>query len=185
VLESGVTQVVVLPIDEPRFLAAHPRLARSFLPALADKALEAKGPSGGTGIRGALLRAETASQRRSLLESYLREQTAQVLRQAPGRIDPTRAFRSLGLDSLMALELRNRLEAGLGVTLPATVIWNYPNLTALGPHLAERLGLSLDEAGEARECSGLDVGGDDLETILSEIENLSPEESRRQLEREG
>jgi acyl transferase domain-containing protein/acyl carrier protein len=185
VLGSGMTQVVVLPLDEKRFLAAHPRVARSLLPALADRTRPSRGPSEGRGIRGALLEAETAGQRRSLLESYLREQTAQVLRQAPGRIDPTQAFRSLGLDSLMALELRNRLEAGLGVTLPATVVWNYPTVTALGPHLAERLGLSLDEPGEARESSGLDAGGDELETILGEIENLSPEEARRQLEGKG
>jgi phthiocerol/phenolphthiocerol synthesis type-I polyketide synthase C len=49
---------------------------------------------------------------------------------------------SLGLDSLMALELRNRLEASLGATLPATLLWAYPTITDLAGALCERLGYS-------------------------------------------
>ena len=47
---------------------------------------------------------------------------------------------SLGLDSLMALELRNRLEASLGITLPAALVWAYPTISALAEALCERMG---------------------------------------------
>jgi phthiocerol/phenolphthiocerol synthesis type-I polyketide synthase C len=47
---------------------------------------------------------------------------------------------SLGLDSLMALELRNRLEASLGITLPAALIWAYPTISGLAGALCERMG---------------------------------------------
>ncbi|WP_301337303.1 acyl carrier protein [Mycobacterium gordonae] len=47
---------------------------------------------------------------------------------------------SLGLDSLMALELRNRLEASLGTTLPVALVWAYPTITDLAGALCERLG---------------------------------------------
>jgi hypothetical protein len=49
----------------------------------------------------------------------------------------------MGMDSLMALELRNRLEASLGLSLSATLVWGYPTVAALAPHLAEKMGMTL------------------------------------------
>ncbi|MDO9176097.1 MAG: acyl carrier protein, partial [Actinomycetota bacterium] len=54
-------------------------------------------------------------------------------------------LKAMGLDSLMALELRNRLEHATGLTLPATVAWNYPTVAILGAHLAGLMGIALDE----------------------------------------
>ncbi len=51
----------------------------------------------------------------------------------------------MGLDSLMALELRNRLEAETGLKLSATVAWNYPTVARLAEHLAERMDVPLDQ----------------------------------------
>jgi acyl carrier protein len=45
----------------------------------------------------------------------------------------------------MALELRNRLEDGLDVTLSTTLVWSYPTVSALIVHLAEKLNIVLDE----------------------------------------
>ena len=47
------------------------------------------------------------------------------------RLDPRTPLRDLGLDSLMTLELRNRLEADYGLRLSATLVWNYPTIAAL------------------------------------------------------
>ena len=55
-------------------------------------------------------------------------------------IDHNEAMASLGLDSLMALELRNRLEGSLGTTLPAALVWAYPTISDLAGALCERLG---------------------------------------------
>jgi phthiocerol/phenolphthiocerol synthesis type-I polyketide synthase C len=55
-------------------------------------------------------------------------------------IDHDLPMESLGLDSLMALELRNRLEASLGTTLPVALVWAYPTITDLAGALCERLG---------------------------------------------
>jgi len=45
------------------------------------------------------------------------------------------------MDSLMSVEIRNRLEAGLGLRLPATVLFTYTTLTTLATHILDRLGL--------------------------------------------
>src|SRR5262249_54421200 len=55
-------------------------------------------------------------------------------------IDHSEAMASLGLDSLMALELRNRLESSLGITLPAALVWAYPTISDLAGALCERMG---------------------------------------------
>jgi myxalamid-type polyketide synthase MxaE and MxaD len=46
---------------------------------------------------------------------------------------------TLGLESLTALEFRKRLEVSLGLRLSATIVWNYPTVSALAEHLAARM----------------------------------------------
>ncbi|PZH14588.1 modular polyketide synthase, partial [Streptomyces sp. NTH33] len=60
-------------------------------------------------------------------------------RSGPGDVAPDRGFRDLGLDSLTALELRNRLATVTGLTLTTTVTFDHPSPTALARHLLERL----------------------------------------------
>ncbi|MET0406565.1 MAG: beta-ketoacyl synthase N-terminal-like domain-containing protein, partial [Cystobacter sp.] len=50
-------------------------------------------------------------------------------------LEPGRGFHEQGLDSIMAVELRGRLQEALGLSLPATVVFNYPNVRALTAHL--------------------------------------------------
>jgi acyl carrier protein len=55
-------------------------------------------------------------------------------------IDATKGFFDLGLDSLMAVQLRRRLSALLGETLPVTLTFKYPTIATLSEHLAQKLG---------------------------------------------
>lgn len=94
-------------------------------------------------------------QRTGLLSRHLREQIASVLRLQPDRVQVDRPFKLMGLDSLMALELRNRLESSLGVRLSATIVWNYPTIELLSPFLMDRMGLE----AESRDEAGAGTGG--------------------------
>ena len=70
---------------------------------------------------------------RAKLGALLRAEAARVLGLPAGRpIDPRVPLRELGLDSLMAVELRNALGLALGRTLPATLLFDHPTLEALG-----------------------------------------------------
>jgi NADPH:quinone reductase-like Zn-dependent oxidoreductase/acyl carrier protein len=78
-------------------------------------------------------------ERRSLLDQHIRGQIAQVLGCQPTDIDPQKGFFDLGMDSLISVELKNRLQTSLRYDLPTTVIFDYPTLEALSSYLATQL----------------------------------------------
>jgi acyl carrier protein len=92
-------------------------------------------------------------ERRDALTMWLRQQVAAVLRLDAERIPVDKTLRSLGLDSLMALELRNRLERHLGLKLSATLVWNYPTVSAVAALLEGRFTAKHQEEVEAERNS--------------------------------
>ena len=127
------TSVAVLPLDLPAFRAARrgrePRLFRNLLAGAGAGGAEAPA------LAGRLAGAGPEEQRR-FVETAVKDSVSRVLKIAPSRIDPRKALGAMGLNSLMAMELRNRLEAALGRPLSATLAWNYPTVAALVDHLA-------------------------------------------------
>jgi acyl carrier protein len=72
-----------------------------------------------------------------VLREHVREQTVKVLGLArPEDVDINEPLRQLGLDSLMAVELRNLLGKSVERSLPATLTFDHPTVAALVDHLA-------------------------------------------------
>ena len=81
----------------------------------------------------------SAAERERLLLELVRSTTATVLSASIESVEPERPLRELGLDSLMAVELRNRLSAASGLRLPATLLFDYPTPRALAETLSAKL----------------------------------------------
>ncbi len=134
---ANEAQVGVVPIDARHWVSFAPHLARSTL--LSDLLRDGGGGGGDGALRKKLTETEEPA-RTALLTRHLVEQIGQVTRRDPRQIEASAPFKSLGIDSLMGLELRNRLEAALNLKLSATVVWTYPTAEALARHLASKLG---------------------------------------------
>jgi phthiocerol/phenolphthiocerol synthesis type-I polyketide synthase C len=155
-LLSSQGQVSVIPFDLRQWRDAH--LAGSGWK-LMEHLIAGDGEAGkrpDTAILAAL-RTAPAGGRRALLENHVAEQLAAVLRLTPNQVDRGTRASAQGLDSLMGLALRNRLERSLGLRLKATLIWNYPTVTALAGYLAEALGLA-EPASEIEHLSEEEAG---------------------------
>ncbi|MEO0408852.1 MAG: SDR family NAD(P)-dependent oxidoreductase, partial [Cyanobacteria bacterium P01_A01_bin.135] len=75
-------------------------------------------------------------QRLGFLTTTLQQEVARVLgRSATQLPDPHLGFFDMGLDSLMAVELKNRLDTQLGLSVSSTAIFEHPNIAALAAHL--------------------------------------------------
>ena len=91
-------------------------------------------------------------QRKKLLTDYLRDAVAEVTRVDAAEIREDAGFFDLGMDSLMAVELRRRIEQGVGKEIPVTLVMDHPRLSDAADYLlGEVLGLSeqSDKSGPA------------------------------------
>lgn len=118
----------------------------------------------------AQLRSARPADRWPLLIPYLQQQLGSVLQLAPERIEPRAPFHGMGIDSLMSLEIRNRLEVGLGIRLLATALFTYPNLMALAQHLLVRLELAdvSDAQSATKRVPPKEVSSSDLDELSDE-----------------
>ncbi|GAA2552892.1 hypothetical protein GCM10010435_24020 [Winogradskya consettensis] len=141
-VSTGRPHVVPVTLDV-RALRAHAAVAE--LPALL------RGLAPGTAVRTAAVAAdsrtlalrlldEVPGERHRVVADVIRAEVAAVLGHPSGAaVDPDRGFKELGLDSLTAVELRNRLSAVTGLRLPATLVFDYPSTGKLAGHLLEQL----------------------------------------------
>ncbi|KAA9375468.1 SDR family NAD(P)-dependent oxidoreductase [Microbispora cellulosiformans] len=135
------------------------REAREVLKAPEDAPGRTSGASG-QGLRQELAALPAARRRPRVLDVVLGV-TAAIVGESAEAVDPRRPFRDLGFDSLMTVELPERLTAATGLALPATLAYDHPTPAAVTDLVfAQLTGASERVAGPAATVAPAPVGSD-------------------------
>lgn len=89
--------------------------------------------------RDGLLAIQAEDERRLLLATFVQDIVGQALRVPPSKIDPHQPFTTLGLDSLMAVELKHILESNLGISIPVETFFSAMGVSQLTSYALEEL----------------------------------------------
>ncbi len=185
-LQSDRAQVAVVPLNIRQWVEFYPAAASSKR--LSRLVATQQGRAGrATGDRALLdrLAAAEPKSRIKLLQEALKTQASLVLRIPETKLDIEAPLTSLGMDSLMGLELRNRIEAILGLTIPPTLLWTYPTIATSSQHLVMQVGVAR-QATAAQATESIDAKPAIVEIEHQEQEGLDVATLRaRLLELEG
>jgi acyl carrier protein len=178
-IASGVAQAAVVNADWSKLLAP----AAGWRPALLRDLASTHGAAApaAAAVRPAFMQEledAPALKKWPLLLTHVAEQAGRVLGLDPSALDARQGLRDLGLDSLMALELRNRLQRSVGRSLRSTLAFDYPTIDAIARHLAvDVLELETESTGApAAASAGPESEGAGVADLLLDIENLSDEQ---------
>jgi acyl carrier protein len=127
------------------------------------------------------LQASVPTRRRTILQELVCGEAAKVLGLKTAQpIDPRQPLQEFGLDSLMAVQFRNRLATWTDVELPHTLLYNYPTIEQLVDHLAAQLipehepgSQPADESAQSTQRDLDAMTEDDLARMLEEQIDLA------------
>jgi acyl carrier protein len=135
VISAGIPQISVASIEWESLRSLYEaRRRRPFLARLGSSGTKATSarPRGAKRDLPSRLSGAPANERKDIVLAFVQGEVARILGiQKPEGIDPDQGLFDMGLDSLMAVDLKSRLEAGVGQPLPSTLTFNYPSVGAL------------------------------------------------------
>ncbi len=122
----------------------------------------------------ARLDAAKGRRRQTILVDAIRAEVAQLMGYTPADVDADRPFGELGLDSVTAVDLVERMGRRLGLTLPGTALFDHPTPQALAGHLLERRDARprVHAPAAVEPASAPDVSQLDDDAVLAELAEL-------------
>jgi acyl carrier protein len=167
-LQTGAIQKTVAAIDWPIFLKMHETGRKRLLFEQIAATLDQQTQSAGEDINQRLQDAPPAK-RWDMLLAHVRDEAARVLGFDPSTLDLRRGFFKIGMDSLMSVQLRNRLEASLKCVLPPTIALEYPTVEALARYLYDEVfDFESVEASVSDSLSSEQLSEDELMNLLDD-----------------
>ena len=155
-LPKSNAQVVASVVDWAQLVKLSPALSVAPLYSKVVQKISERG-SGGS-VRPQVLAAQ-GEERVRILEEFIAGQVANVFGTEVAKVDRDTALTNIGLDSLMAIELMNRMESELGINLPMGSVLNGPNIRELAGNILEQI-LSEDENHSEHSSVGNSLSGD-------------------------
>jgi acyl transferase domain-containing protein/NADP-dependent 3-hydroxy acid dehydrogenase YdfG/acyl carrier protein len=140
-LGSTAVQSAVLPVGRGQWKEAFPGSETSSRSAclVAERTEGGGADAAATTWRTRLKEVDAATREKLVMEVLLRH-ISKVMRVGVEQLEPETSLTGLGMDSLMALELINRVETELGVGFPQSLLWRRPTPAAIAGHLVAALG---------------------------------------------
>ena len=179
-LGAETAQAGVLRVNWPKFLnQVYKGAIPPFFGSLAQDLKSPVTPQAGQTPFVKLLEASPVDERRDMLTTHVCEQVAKVMNSSntaklqPEQIESRQRLFDMGIDSLMAVELKNLLESSLGHTLSATLLFDYPTVEAIVDYLKEG---ALSSAFPSKESEAV--------SAHDELEGVSDDEIADMLARE-
>jgi acyl carrier protein len=141
-------QIAIASIDWAKFSSTQSERSRSFFALLAPQTPDRSSHPSRTPFQHAI-EPIAPGDRRAFLQEYLRKEVAAVMGSEASdfTIEPSQGFFDRGMDSLMLVELKNRLEKALAYSLPSTIVFEFPTVLALSEYIATQV-LKWDTAPE-------------------------------------
>jgi hypothetical protein len=181
VISHGTVQITVFPIDWVQLRSSMPALAGSpFVRDLVGGAAEEL-PSVGTNqsLTTEFLQISDPLERQAMVSSKLQVEAARVLRLPLSKLGVDSPLNQFGLDSLMALELKNRIQTEWGMTMPLASILGGPPITVLTAMVIEKLKEVAETGSVPAKRSGSTaftyetIDPESAEQLLGDLSDLS------------
>lgn len=117
------------------------------------------------------------------LKDLLKQNISSITKIQPARLKESDTFKSMGIDSMQALQLKNKLQAATGLNLAVSSIWTHPTIEKYATFLSKELGLGSGSVskGEEEEAQTITTAATS-EEIKEEVDDLSLDELMKQLD---
>ena len=156
---DGEAQTAVMPMNWAEFARAYPHFAADpFLDRLVETAAADAAPAASAGLSRARLIEAPTDTWPVLVADYLRVEAARVLGASPASFDTASPLSAWGFDSLMAVQLKNRIEMDLGIVIPMITFLQGPSVEQLVPSVCTALASNAPAIQAAEELEVWEEG---------------------------